>query len=205
MRGASANQFVLLSVAGYVVADLLPSSTTDDFEFLLGVASRKSGQGKGEKDESAFRLLADWWKSILQDPANAWKPLSKASPRVQRAVGAAVGILASRLLRPAVPTAIRVAVVALVAGEANAYLCDEYGEGWYETKGNNDNVDKWLQHLDDALERWRRCVRSAVQDPSAIYKRVRRRVDAQLQQRLRVPTHVANGVVGGVVVGLVVA
>jgi hypothetical protein len=204
MRVGCVQHFVLLSVAGYVVGDLLPSSSTDDFELILGIAVRKDGRSQGENDESAFKLLADWWTSVLRDPANAWTPLSRASPRVQRAAGAAMGILASRLLRPIVPAAIRVAIGAMVVGEANAFLCGEYGEGWYET-GSNDNVDKWLHKLDDALEQWRQTVRSALQDPSRIYKRVRRKVDVQLQQRFHVPTHVANGVIGGVVVGLVVA
>jgi hypothetical protein len=204
MRVGCVQHFILLSVAGYVVGDLLPSSSTDDFELILGIAVRKDGRSQSENDHSAFKLLADWWTSVLRDPANAWNPLKRSSPRVQRAAGAAMGILVSRLLRPIVPAAIRVAVGAMVAGEANAFLCGEYGEGWYET-GSNDSVDNWLQKLDDALERWRRTVRSALQDPSRIYKRVRRKVDVQLQQRFHVPTHVANGVIGGVVVGLVVA
>ena len=113
-----------------------------------------------------------------------------------------MGVVASRLLSPIVPAAVRLATTAFVAGHVNAVLCVGYGGKWYATK-SNANVDRWLLCLDLTLDRWCLCVWSALQNPSATYFRIRHSVDSLLRRELAVPPHVANGMIGGAVVGLI--
>jgi hypothetical protein len=141
-----------------------------------------------------------------------WKPLGRISPRLQRAIGIAIGILVVQSLRPVVPAVAQVGFAAWIFGEANRVCCEQYGERWYEVPsaalaaGTNvyaENWNAWLRHLDAALERWCHWVRTSTQEPSASYARIRIVIDSKLQWDLAVPPDVANGVVGGFVVGLI--
>jgi hypothetical protein len=189
----------LLTVAGYVVADILPSSTSfvhDIFEAVVQFAR------DSDDDKPGNRGIEGWWNSVLEHPKNVWKPLASSSPSVQRAAGAAMGVIASRLLRPIVPATVRLATAVFVAGHVNVALYIGFGERWYENT-TNSNVDRWLRCLDVSLYRWCRCVWSAILHPAATYTRVRHSVDSLLRRELAVPPHVANGMIGGAVVGLI--
>jgi hypothetical protein len=176
------NHFLFLTVAGYIVADMLPSSTSYVHDFFEAVV--QFGRDSIEDDLRRSRGIEGWWNSVLDHPKNVWKPLANADPSVQRTAGAAMGVLVSRVIRPIVPAAVRLAIGAFVAGHVNAVLCCGDGDRWNETK-TNANVDSWLRSLDGTLESCCRCVWSAILHPAETYARVRRSADSPSRPTLR--------------------
>jgi hypothetical protein len=83
------NHLLLLTMAGYVVADILPSlsrNVHDIFEavveFALELDDYEEVSGSGN--------IEGWWDEVLEHAKNAWKPLASTAPSVQWVVGAAM-------------------------------------------------------------------------------------------------------------------